>query len=125
MRSHGVTTFPDPDSQGHFPPYSSVSAQAKQAAQSAQQACKDLLPSLGGGGVETRGAQKKLAFALQTARCMRSHGFPTYPDPTTSSPSSQGGGTRFDGTGIDIRSSRFQTVEINCEERARKALGPP
>lgn len=125
MRSHGVATFPDPDSQARFPPYSSASAQAKQAAASAQQACKRLLPSPSGGGVETRGAQQKLAFALQTARCMRSHGFPTYPDPPTPSPSSQGGGGRFDGTGIDIRSPRFQTAEVNCEQRARNGLGLP
>jgi hypothetical protein len=70
MRSHGVPTFPDPDSQGRFPPQSSPSAQAKQASLSAQEACKDLLPS-GGGGAGTGGDQTKLAFALKTARCMR------------------------------------------------------
>ena len=56
---------------------------------------------------------------------MRSHGFPTYPDPTNSSPSSQGSGTRFDGTGIDTKSPQFQTAETGCEKQARKALGLP
>ena len=124
MRSHGVPNFPDPDSEGHFPPQSSASDQAKQASLSAQEACKNLLPS-GGGGAGTRGDQQKLAFALKTARCVRSHGFPTYPDPSTPSPSSQGSGTRFHGTGIDTKSPQFQTTEITCETQARKVLGLP
>jgi hypothetical protein len=71
------------------------------------------------------GDQLKLAFALQVARCMRSHRFSTYPDPATPSPSSQGSGTRFDGTGIDTKSPQFQTAETNCEKQVRKALGLP
>ena len=82
--------------------------------------CKHLLPS--GGGAGTQGRQQKLAFALKVARCMRSHGYPTYPDPSASS---QGSGTRFDGTGIDTKSPQFQTAETNCEKQARKALGLP
>jgi hypothetical protein len=125
MRSHGVTNFPDPDSAGNFPPLASSSAQAKQASLSAQEACKSLLASGGGGGGAGSGDQLKLSFALQVARCMRAHGFPTYPDPTTSNASSQGSGTRFDGTGIDIRSPRFQTAETNCEKQVRETLGLP
>ena len=74
-------------------------------------------------GAQTGGDQKKLAFALKVARCMRSHGFPTYPDPPNASPSSQGSGTRFDGTGINPKSPHFQTAETNCEKLERKALG--
>ena len=73
----------------------------------------------------TRGDQTKLALALKIARCMRSHGFTTYPDPTSSSASSQGSGTRFAGTGIDTKSPQFQTAEMNCEKQARTALGLP
>ena len=54
---------------------------------------------------------------------MRAHGFPTYPDPPNASPSSQGSGTRFDGTGINTKSPRFQSAETNCEKLERKALG--
>jgi hypothetical protein len=122
MRSHGVPNFPDPDAQGNFPPFQT--GVAKQTSTAANETCKHLLPS-GGGDAGTLGDQQKLAFALQVARCMRSHGFPTYPDPTTSSPSSQGSGTRFAGTGIDIKSPQFQTAESNCEKQARKALGLP
>jgi len=75
-----------------------------------------------GGAAETQGDKQKLAFALKVARCMRSRGYPTYPDPSPSV-SSQGSGTRFAGTGIDTRSPRFQTTETACEKQARKALG--
>ena len=71
------------------------------------------------------GDRQKLAFALTVARCMRAHGFPTYPDPATARSSSQGSGTRFEGTGIDLKSAKFQTAETNCEKQARKALGLP
>jgi hypothetical protein len=123
MRSHGVPNFPDPDPQGNVSPFQT--GVSKQTSTAADDACKHLLRSGGGGGAGTQGDQQKLAFALKAARCMRSHGFPTYPDPTTSSPSSQGSGSRFEGTGIDTKSPRFQTAESNCEKQARKALGLP
>jgi hypothetical protein len=119
MRSHGVPNFPDPNPQGNFPPFSpSVS---KQTSTVADGACEHLLPSAGVAG--TRGDQEKLAFGLRSARCMRSHGYPTYPDPPNANASSQGSGTRFEGTGIDTKSPRFQTTETACEHQTRKALG--
>jgi len=124
MRSHGVPSFPDPDAQGEFPPFST--GVSKQTSVAANETCKNLLPSGGGSSAGTReAAQQKLAFALTVARCMRSHGFPTYPDPGAPSSASQGGGTSFDGTGIDPRSPHFQLVETSCEKHARQVLGLP
>ncbi len=123
MRSHGVSNFPDPDSQGDYPSFQA--GVPKQISSAATLTCKDLLPSGGGGATGTQGDRQKLAFALDVARCMRAHGFPTYPDPTTSSPSSQGSGTRFENTGIDSKTPQFETKENNCEAQARKALGLP
>jgi hypothetical protein len=124
MRSHGVPSFPDPDPDGNV---ASSALRAlgvpKQAMLAADQLCKHLLPR--GGSAGTDGDQVKLDFALKAARCMRTHGFPTYPDPSGPSPSSQGSGTRFHGTGIDTKSRRFQTTEVACERAARKALGLP
>lgn len=122
MRAHGVTNFPDPNSQGDFPPFHpNVSHQTSDAA---QHVCQHLLPSGGGGGgVGTGKDQKKLAFFLNVAECMRRHGYPTYPDPTNPANPSQGSGTRFRGTGIDTRSPEFQAAETNCEKQARTALG--
>ncbi len=120
MRSHGVPNFPDPDPQGNVPPFQADVS--KEISIAANDTCKHLLPNGGGGGLATRGDQQKVAFALKVARCMRSHGFSTYPDPNTSS---QGSGTRFSGTGIDTKSPHFQTAETGCEQQSRKALGLP
>ena len=122
MRTHGVTSFPDPDSQGNFPPFHSHVS--KQASAAAQHACQHLLPREGG-GTGTKGDRQKLALALKVAQCMRAHGFPTYPDPPGPTASSQGSGTRFDGTGIDTKSPRFQTAETSCENQSRRQLGLP
>jgi hypothetical protein len=112
MRSHGVSNFPDPGPQGQFPPFHSDSAASKRASLSANDACKSLRRSGGIGTPQDR--QKKFAFALKVARCLRVHGFPSFPDPTSSSQSMP--------PGIDPNSSQFQTAEMNCEQQARKAL---
>jgi hypothetical protein len=124
MRSHGVPSFPDPDPDGNVPS-SALRALGvpKQMLLATDEACRHLLPR--GGAAGTQGDQKKLDFALKAARCMRRHGFPTYPDPPNSTSTSQGSGTRFEGTGIDTKSPRFQKTETGCETQARKALGLP
>lgn len=123
MRSHGVLNFPDPNADGRFPPFQAdVSAQITAGA---QRACKHLLPHGGDSGPLTQGDQRKTALALKIAHCMRAHGFPTYPDPPGPGASSQGSGRRFDGTGIDTKSPRFQAAEAACERQSRQALGIP
>jgi len=121
MRSHGVPSFPDPDSQGNFPPQSSASAQAKRSSFAAQEACKHVLSRGGSAGTPQDGREKS-AFALKVARCLRGHGFPNFPDPTVSS---QGTSENLGGAGIDPNSPQFQTAETACEQQARKALGLP
>jgi hypothetical protein len=123
VREHGVTSYPDPDSNGHLPSSGKQIARSSPQFPAAENACMHVLQ--GGGAAETQGDKQKLAFALKVARCMRSRGFPNYPDPTTSNASSQGSGTRFEGTGIDTKSPRFQTTETACETQVRKALGLP
>lgn len=120
MRSHGVPSFPDPDSQGRFPSQSSPSLQAKETSLSAQNTCKRLLPSGGVGTAADR--QAKSAFALKVARCLRANGFPNFPDPVVSGRTTS---ENLSGAGIDPNSPRFQTAETGCETEARKALGLP
>jgi hypothetical protein len=127
VREHGVTNYPDPDpdpdGNGHLPASGKQIARSSPQFPAAEGACMHILQS--GGATETQGDKQKLAFALKVARCMRSGGFPNYPDPTTSSASSQGSGTRFEGTGINTKSPRFQTTEMACEKQVRRALGLP
>jgi hypothetical protein len=84
MRSHGVPNFPAPTSPDEFKHDMSASSASSPAFQSAQTACQHLLPS-GSPPRQTlaqRHAQTVAGMAF--ARCLRSHGFPSFPDPNSS-----------------------------------------
>lgn len=84
MRSNGVPNFPDPNSSGVLP-----KRQVAQLAASsprfvpAHKACEHLLPNSG----QPTPAQVQQAWKdmRSFARCMRSHGVPSWPDPTVTS----------------------------------------
>jgi hypothetical protein len=116
MRAHGVTNFPDPNSQGDFPPFRT--GVSKQASEATQRACQHLLPA-GYAGTGGRSPAQKVEFSLKVAQCLRTHGFPNFPDANSS------GQFNFSGTGIDANSPHFQSTETACEKRARRALGIP
>jgi hypothetical protein len=109
MRSHGVANFPDPDGQGEFPSFQLAAGVSRQTASSAERSCQHLLPNGSGGGAGSPN-QRQL---LELARCMRSHGFPTFPDPTVS-----GGniGINFTGTGIDPNAPQFRAAQTTCRQ---------
>jgi hypothetical protein len=94
LRSHGVPNYPDPGSNGQLPKGDAqqfgVSTSEYQAA---QQACQHLLPT--GGSLAQQQyqcmensdcppalVQQMMTADMKLARCMRSHGFPNFPDPT-------------------------------------------
>ena len=80
MRSHGVSNFPDsPYQQKHL--LSSSSAQAP-SIQSAVAACSHLLPH-GGQSQSPARSHGQIAAMVAFARCLRSHGFANFPDPTS------------------------------------------
>jgi hypothetical protein len=97
MRSNGVPNFPDPPSSGQLPKTDAqqlgVSGSQLQAARTA---CQHLIPT--GGSIQQQEhqcmqnsdcppalVQQMLNADLKLARCMRSHGVPNFPDPTTDS----------------------------------------
>jgi hypothetical protein len=93
MRSHGVPNFPDPASGGGIPKPAVVSAfeaVGKAQGDQAQHACNHLLPAGGMSGqpVQTITAQDRQDY-LKAAACMRSHGFPDFPDPKFTNTSAQ------------------------------------
>lgn len=107
MRSHGVPSFPDPDSQGHLMLKITKGSQLDPASpqfQSAQQACKSLAPSKNTAASSGQIASQGLKFAA----CMRAHGLPKFPDPKTSS-------GQFLITGIDPNSPQFQSAQQACQ----------
>jgi hypothetical protein len=83
MRSHGAPNFPDPTSPQEFK-RSVGSSEGSPAFQSAETACQHLLS--GGGPPRERAAhsQAQIVAALAFARCVRSQGFASFPDPTSS-----------------------------------------
>jgi hypothetical protein len=130
IRSHGVPDFPDPASNGQVPkvdaPRLGVSSSRLQVAQAA---CQHLYPNSGGpGGVltknslgqceETGECPQALVQAAMTAmrtyaRCMRSHGAPTWPDPTIDS-EGRPGFNLLHVTGFDPNSSQTSNVMQEC-----------
>jgi hypothetical protein len=97
MRSQGIPNYPDPDSSGQLPKGDAqqfgVSTSQYQAA---QQTCRHLLPTVGSlhqqeyqcmqnSDCSQALVQQMLGADLKLARCMRSHGVPNFPDPTTDS----------------------------------------
>jgi hypothetical protein len=115
MRAHGDPGFPDPNSQGLFPhPAGSQYA-------SATRACGHLLPAQRLTPAEKR---QHVAQALKFAACMRTHGYPDFPDPIVSS-----GGTAvgFGFSGIDTSSPQFHRAWQACRsyEPWLKAPGAP
>ena len=116
MRSHGVPRFPDPDAQGNFPPFGT--GVSKQISSTANDTCKHLLPATGGGTATPGRQRQKLAFGVKVAQCMRTHGYPTMPDPSHL-------GSNELPRGIDPNAPQFQSAEAGCEKQAQKALGLP
>jgi hypothetical protein len=97
MRSHGVPNFPDPDSTGQLPKTDAGQLGVSSSQyRSAQQACGHLLPT--GRSLKEQEAhcwesndcspallQLMLTADQKLAECIRSHGMPNFPDPTTGS----------------------------------------
>jgi hypothetical protein len=115
MRSHGVSAFPDPTSGGQInvnfatggkdgSPASSGINRNSPSYLTADQACRHLLP----GGVPTP-AQTQLALAkgVKFAQCMRTHGEPSYPDPTSAN-------VVHLGANMDPSAPEFQSAQKTC-----------
>jgi hypothetical protein len=106
MRANGVSGFPDPiagpsgavglplgvESDGSL--MAEGRTFAGPAVRSAELACKAYLPPAGGPPPQVAAGERRQALAF--ARCMRTHGVPSFPDPTFS-----GGGPTGAPTGVD------------------------
>jgi len=118
MRSHGVSDFPDPGSNGARPSGnvstifgvtipSNVNVQSP-AFQSAVQSCQKLAS---GGGPKPQISASQMRVAVANAQCMRTHGVPNFPDPTFPT----GGGVAISvGPGVNPQSPAFQQAEKVC-----------
>ena len=123
MRSRGVSQFPDPNSSGVWPKSQVEVAAGSPRFQAATQACGHLLPD-GGPGVSPSPAvvQQIQIDMAKFALCMRSHGVPSWPDPTLDR-----GRAVFDpeAVGINTNSPRINTEVHECEHVFPASVGIP
>jgi hypothetical protein len=105
MRSHGVPNFPDPSSNGAFNA-NSLNLQSPQM-QSAQNACKSLQPTnLGTSG---QSHAQDLTQKLKFAQCMRTHGVPNFPDPSSD------GAFHISIKSINTQSATYKKAQQACQ----------
>jgi hypothetical protein len=111
MRSHGISDFPDPQPNpggqgGSFQtsggPGSDLDHNDPRY-QAADQACKSLMPQ------EPVASAARIAALDRLAACMRTHGFPNFPDPD-----STGG---FDSSKFDDSSPQLQSAMQTCQQQ--------
>jgi hypothetical protein len=121
MRSHGVPSFPDPDAQGEITITISTSLNpGSPGFQRAVAACQHLIPAGSDAGHTLSQAkqQQMKTQLLAFAACMRSHGYPNYPDPTFGS-----GGMVSQSlsakSGMDPNSPQFQKAQKTCQGLTR------
>ena len=110
MRSHGEPGFPDPQSNGNLLIDGKKDHLNGALMGSASKACQHLMPK---SAPLTAAQQRQLASqALRFAGCMRSHGLPTFPDPTVNS---QGVSIRGPA-GVGPGSPVFQSAQQACRK---------
>ena len=113
MRAHGITAFPDPNSQGGIAlnagPGTGIDPKSPQF-KAAYRACRSLLPPRRPLSPAQQAAAK--AQGLKFAQCMRAHGISDVPDPN-----SQGGFQiqASAGSGLDPNNPRFQAANRACQ----------
>lgn len=113
MRSHGVSGFPDPGAS--MPP--SLNPRSP-AFESAQHACRRFSPK--GLPAPTHPSESQRTVALRFALCMRTHGYPRFPDPVPRLPTAPSGtvlaafDVYFVLTGIPAHSGAFIHTATAC-----------
>lgn len=108
MRSHGVTNFPDPTAgKAERIGQSGIDTNSP-TFQAAATACQKYQPTAGN-NTSPGGSSGGQSQQLQFAECMRQHGVPNFPDP-----SSGGGQQSVTQYGINPNSPTFQKANETC-----------
>jgi hypothetical protein len=117
MRSHGEPKFPDPNSQGVVGSLVQLGIDPNSAQfQAAEKACASLANGPEPGGQQSQ-TQNKTA-ALKYSTCMRSHGFPNFPDPNAN-----GAITGNSSDGINTASSQYKSAQKTCTQQTGYGKG--
>lgn len=87
MRTHGIANFPDPPTNGNpssGPTWKNAFANQSPGFVSASDACQHFMPRREARGQSPAPSHAQIAAMLAFASCIRGHGFPNFPDPTSS-----------------------------------------
>ena len=127
MRSNGVPKYPDPNTSNALANgLPKVTVQQLEVSssqyQTAQNACAHLLPN-GGQPTQTQ-SQQDLNALRRYAQCMRSHGVPTWPDPTYY-PTAGWGFNLVNAQGFDPNSTQIENKMDVCYRRLPPGIGVP
>lgn len=116
LRAHGIPDFPDPTSRGEVPKVTPQQVGVSESRfRAAQTACASLR--------QPAQAQQPqiMAGMVNFARCMRAHGIPNWPDPSTD----RTGQPVFDISGINPDSPRVSNTADACAHLlVKSATGP-
>jgi hypothetical protein len=129
VRSHGVPNFPDPQkvSSADAPPdpaagdyvfqiNSNTIGVSQSVLQKAENACNYLQPN--GGSATPAQVAGLFTKQLKFAACMRSHGVPGFPDPT-----SNGQSISYNIPGSVRQSPQFATADRDCQKLGGRMAG--
>jgi hypothetical protein len=124
MHAHGVTNFPDQPTGGKYPTPQDLGISSR-VFQTAYNDCKRLLPS--SDTSPGPASPQVLNEVLKFARCMRSHGYPTWPDPTPTPSGPRPYTFKLLGVrGFDPRSPQVDATLNKCQRLTKLGLtGPP
>jgi hypothetical protein len=122
MRSHGVLDFPDPTSSGQIPKAEVLDAKQANPSQfdSAERTCGHLLPSGGNGEPPAEIAQDWSHFRA-FARCMRHHGVPNWPDPSSRSATDRRPTFDLTASGLNLSSPQLRATAQQCAAPLHRA----
>jgi hypothetical protein len=114
MRAHGLTNWPDPDSNGAFDKsklqqagYGVAQVQALE-----EGACNNLLPTQAATPSPVHITAQERQDYLSAAACMRSHGITNFPDPTFPN----GSVSLSPPPGLETNSALFAAAEGTCKK---------
>jgi hypothetical protein len=127
MRAHGIANFPDPvvtTSGGSTSVAIAINPtiSGQPAFKTAQAACNHILPK-GGTGPDGTPAQRRARTEalIAFARCLRAHGFPTFPDPDATGQLSQ---EMIARAGINLRTPALLHAGQSCASVTHGQITP-
>jgi hypothetical protein len=109
MRAHGVPNWPDPGANGQEPA-STKNLVSDPHFTAANNACRHLVP----GGTSAQFAADARQY-VQFAQCVRAHGVPNFPDPSTDPDGSPV--FNLQHSGIDVQSPQVQGAALGCQRQ--------